>query len=244
MMGPKRLVLLVEGDGEVAAAPVLVDRLLKSYHANEPIFDALFLDVKPFRIGGYPQIRSSGCSSKKRQPNFDEWRRLLQAAVTSRRNVGGCLLLLDGDSETTLPGQKFCAMQAACLLAEEAEKIGAGKLFSLAIVFACMEFESWLIAGAESIVDKQFSDGRSAIRSLKIPIPSDTENAPRDAKRWFAKTIPMGYSPTRDQAELTRLVDLNVIRARNMRSFRRLEAALKQLTSAIRSGEHIITPTG
>ena len=243
MMEPRRLVLLVEGHGEVAAAPVLVDRLLKSYHANKPVFDALYLDKTPLRVGGYPVIRSSGKSAKVREQNFDEWRRFLRLAVTSRRNVGGCLLLLDGDCETTLPDQKFCAMQAAYLLAEEAEKVGAGKLFSLAIVFACLEFESWLVAGAESLVNKKLSDERLAIKSLIESIPPDPEIAPRDAKRWFAKTMPMGYSPTRDQAELTRLVDLDAIRARNMRSFRRLEAALNQLTSAIRSGEHIITPT-
>ena len=242
-MSPKRLVLLVEGQGEVEAAPILVDRLLKSYHVNEPVFDAIFLDTTPFRVGGYPKIRSSGRSSKNRQPNFYEWRRLLQVAVTSRRNVGGCLLLLDGDSETTLPGQKFCAAQAAHLLVQEAEKVGAGKLFSLAIVFACMEFESWLIAGVDSLVNKPFSDGRSGIRTLTQPIPSDPEKDPRDAKGWFWKTMTMGYKPTRDQAELTQLVDLNAIRSREMRSFHRLESAIHGLVDAIRSGKHTVTPT-
>jgi len=52
-----------------------------------------------------------------------------------------------------------------------------------------------------------------------------------------------GYKPTRDQAELTRLVDLNVIRQQKMRSFRRLESAITELINAIRSGEHAVTPT-
>ena len=52
-----------------------------------------------------------------------------------------------------------------------------------------------------------------------------------------------GYKPTRDQAELTRLVDLNMIRQQGMRSFRRLESAVGDLVKAIRCGEHAVTPT-
>ena len=45
------------------------------------------------------------------------------------------------------------------------QKVGAGKLFSVAIVFVCMEFESWLIAGIESLLGKPFSDGRKGFRA-------------------------------------------------------------------------------
>ncbi len=227
-MGPKRLVLLVEGQGDVEAAPVLVNRLLKERSA----FDAVFLDPHPFRVGGYSNIIKN---------NFGEWQRFLKAAA-KRRNFGGCILLLDGDSKANADGQPFCAMSAARQLAAEAQEAGAGCLFSTAIVFACMEFESWLIAGAESLVNKPFTDGRSGIRTLSQPIPSDPEKAPRDAKGWFRKTITMGYKPTRDQAELTRLVDLNAIQSREMRSFHRLESAIHGLVDAIRSGKHTITP--
>ncbi len=140
-MSPKRLVLLVEGQGDVEAAPVLVGRFLKEYSA----FDAVFLDSHPpFRVGEF---------SKLVKGDFGEWRRLLQAAVTTRKNVGGCILLLDGDSPHQVEKQPFCAMRAARRLAAEAQKVGAGSLFSVAIVFACMEFESWLIGGVQSLVN-------------------------------------------------------------------------------------------
>jgi hypothetical protein len=230
-MSPKRLVLLVEGQGDVQAAPVLMERLLKEYAA----FDAVFLDsLPPFRVGDYSKIKKD---------HFGEWRRLLRAATVTRKNVGGCILFLDGDSPVEIEGKPFCAARAARILVAEAEKVGAGKLFSLAVVFACMEFESWMIAGAESLENCRLADGRQAIQKLPLVIPADTEKNPRDAKGWFRSVMTTGYKPTRDQAELTRLVDLNVVRSRNVRSFRHLESAIQHIVAAIRSGNHIVSPT-
>jgi hypothetical protein len=133
MANPKRLVLLVEGHGDVEAAPVLLGRLLKEYHASSPVFDSLVLDkLPPLRVGEYSIIHKN---------DFSDWRRYLQVALKTRGNVGGCLLLLDGDCPPR-NGTDFCARDAAKLLAEEAVKVGAGNLFSLGIVFACQEFES------------------------------------------------------------------------------------------------------
>jgi len=229
-MSPKRLVLLVEGQGDAQAAPVLVERLLKEYAA----FDVVFLDsLPPFRVGDYSKIKKN---------DFGEWRRLLRAATATRKNVGGCILLLDGDSPIEIEGKPFCAAKAARILVAEGEKVGAGKLFSLAVVFACMEFESWLIAGVESLQNRRLADGRQGIQNLPQSIPSDPETAPRGAKEWFRSVMATGYNPTRDQAELTRLVDLNVVRNRNPRSFRHLESAIQHIVAAIRSGNHVITP--
>jgi hypothetical protein len=227
-MTPKRLVLLVEGQGDVEAAPILLKRLLNEYGA----FDAVFLDQHAFRVGEY----SSVCKNE-----FAQWRRWLLAAAR-RPNLGGCLLLLDGDSRVKDHGQPFCAMHAARRLAEEARKVGAGTLFSVAIVFACMEFESWLIAGAESLAGKQFPDGRQELPDSIEQLPPKPELAPRDAKGWFQNLLKTGYKPTRDQAELTKLVDIDLVRQQDMRSFRRLESAIKELVSAVRSDQHAATP--
>jgi hypothetical protein len=231
---------LVEGQGDVEAAPVLVDRLLKEYHAAEPVFDAVCLDWKPLRVGEFSKIRRNG--TQRGVHDFAEWRRLLQVAITTRKNVGGCILLLDGDSPVLVEGKPFCAATAAKILAAEAKKVGAGARFSLSVVFACWEFESWLIAGVESLQDRLFANDRRGIGKLTIPVPADPETAPRDAKGWFRKVMTMGYEPPRDQAELTRLVDLSVIRERNPRSFRHLESAVKQMIAGIRSGKHVVLP--
>ncbi len=228
-MSPKRLVLMVEGQGDVEAAPTLVKRLL----AEHSFFDAVSLDPHPIRVGEYSKISKNG---------FAEWKRFLRVAAM-RRNLGGCVLLLDGDSKTKVKGQPFCAMRAAQRLAAEAMTVGAGAQFSVAIVFACMEFESWLIAGVPSLVNQPFTDGRKEISELPSRIPDNPEQIPRDAKGWFRRVMRTGYSATRDQAELTRLVDLNAIRAHpSMRSFQRMESAIKEVVDAIREGSHAVTP--
>ena len=96
-MSPKRLLLLVEGEGDVEAAPILLKRLISECGA----FDVVFLDPHPFQVGEYPKIAKG---------EFGEWRRFLQAAA-KRRNLGGCLLLLDGDSPMKVDGKPFCAMR-------------------------------------------------------------------------------------------------------------------------------------
>lgn len=228
-MSRKRLVLMVEGDGDAQAAPVLLKRLLADCNA----FDVVTLDPDPLRVGEYGKISSD---------DFANWRRFLQVAA-KRRQLGECLLILDADSLTNVRGQPFCAMQAAYLLADQARTVGGGSLFSVAIVFACMEFESWLIAGAPTLAGKAFTDGRRELPEKIEEVPPDPESAPRDAKDWFRRIMTTRYKPTRDQAELTRLVDLDAIRQRAPRSFVRLEHAVRELVEAVRRDDHRVSPS-
>ncbi len=93
-----------------------------------------------------------------------------------------------------------------------------------------------------SIAGKKLEKGRIEIPASVKPPEGDLEQHPRDAKGWLNQCIPSGYNPITDQEPLTRAVDLNTIRQRNLRSFRRLESALRQLVEAIRSGKHIVSP--
>ena len=228
MAALKRLVLLVEGKGDIVAAPALIGKLLNELQASDP---AVFLDTKPLRVGGI-----TGLFGKKEKNWTDN---LLVAA--KRGSLGGVLLLLDGDVEAWR-GQRFCARDVGRDLSRRARAAGAGSVFSVASVFACQEFESWLIAGIESLAGKKLANGRIEIPgNLKLP-EGDLEQHPRDAKGWLNECIPGGYNPVTDQEHLTRAVNYNVIRQRNLRSFRRLESALRQLVEAVRSGKHIVTP--
>ena len=85
-------------------------------------------------------------------------------------------------------------------------------------------------------------DGRLIKSNAKAP-EGDLEASPRDAKGWLGTIVEGGYKPTRDQAALTRLVDLEVIRARQLRSFRRLESAVSSLREAIRCNCPIVSPS-
>ena len=128
------------------------------------------------------------------------------------------------------------------MMVEEARAVGAGSKFSLAVVFACLEFESWLIAGVESLAGRKSSDGLAGVRTGTSRFEGDVESHPRNAKGWLSGVMEAGYKPTIHQAFLTSEVDLNVIRSKNVRSFRRMESALVQLVSAFRSSTHVVTP--
>jgi hypothetical protein len=223
----RRLILFVEGEGEADAVPTLVKRLV----SEKGEWHDVFLDDATFRVGSVDKLVKAG---------FHDWRRFL-AACLKRSNVGGVLLILDGDIET-VGGKAFCAAEVARSLAGEATHVGAGRTFSVAVVFATQEYETWPIAGVASLAGQRLPDGR-LIKSDAKPPEGDLEASPRDAKGWLHAVVEGGYKPTRDQAELTRLVDLGVVRGRNLRSFRRLECAVSSLLEAIRGNKPIVSPS-
>jgi hypothetical protein len=227
-MKPKRLVLFVEGDGDREAVPVLVKRLLTNLHA----WDFLILEPRPYVVGEVNALLKDNCS---------KWVRLLAAAAKDA-NVGAILLVLDGDIRK-VPGKAFCARDVARTLARESARARGGEQFSVGVVFACQEFESWLIAGVESLAGKRLSDGSPAVRPGVEPPQGDLEQSPRDAKGWLRNVMEAGYNPSRDQSVLTAIVDLGLVRSRSMRSFRRLEHALEQIVTAIRDASPIVSPT-
>lgn len=221
----RKLVLFVEGEGEADAAPTLVRRLV----AGQGGGDCLLVDDKPFRVGSVGNLVKS---------DFLKWKKFLKACRT-RSNVGGVLLILDGD--TKAGGKVFCAAQTARTLAEQAKDVGAGVTFSIAVVFARQEYETWLIPWVASLAAQRLPDGRLIKPQAKSP-EGDLEASPRDAKGWLDAMIEGGYRPTRDQSALTSMVDLGAIRARELRSFQRLESAVSRLLEAFRNGEHIVSP--
>ena len=219
----KKIVSFVEGEGDAEAVPILLRKILSSQQA----FDAVSIDPSPFRIGQINKLRKNG---------FRDWHNKIQAAM-KQPNVGGILLLLDGDVDLKSK-QPFCAMTVARELAAEALKVGASATFSVACVFACLEFESWLIAAAPGM--GTLSDGREL--TLPDSLPPNPEVAPRAAKAWLNAVLPGGYRATTDQSVLTKAIDLEVLRTANLRSFRRLEHALAELVTAVRTGNHVASP--
>lgn len=215
-----RLGLLVEGDGDVQAAPVLLSRLLDEMPVEKQ--GLLFVDPLPLRIGGIHQLTGKRSA---------EWEKKLGVAK-KRPRTNAVLLLLDGDQKRLVEGKPFCAAGIARELAARAKATGAGANYSVAIAFLHQEYESLLIASYSSL--KRRKDGVAA--------PDIPESSPRDAKGWLAKNLEGGYKETRHQAALTRELDLALLRASNHRSFKRLVHALEQLVDAIRTDQHIATP--
>jgi hypothetical protein len=223
--------LFVEGEGDVGGVRTLVKRLLSELNG----YDALtFKDQDIVRLGGVHSITGS-----KR----DKWTRLIQH-VRKKGGRSAGLVVLDGDWTRPIEGEGFCASVVAKTLVARARDVGAGTTFSLAVVFARQEFESWLLAGIPSLAGQPLgTDKRQGVRRDATAIEGELEESPRDAKGRLKRLMQGGYNPVRDQADLTAKVDLDQTRNRGMRSFRRLEHAVQELVDAARSGNVVATPS-
>jgi len=226
-MKPRQLFLFVEGDGDKLAVPVLLKRLLK----ERGVQDQLVVAPDPFVVGEYPALRRN---------NFQTWKRYLETCLR-KYQMETCLLLIDGDAPP-FQKQEFCAKAAALDLARVAKERGAGRDFTASIVIATQEFESWLIAGAASLAGKPLPGGSDRFSSNLAPPAGDIELNPRNAKGFFKDSMSGTYRPTLHQASMTTLVDIETIRARNMRSFRRLEHAPDEIMGAVQTVRHIVSP--
>ena len=226
------MVLLGEGHGEVSALPILVQKLLKEKEATR----RLPLDKNVIRFGASRVFR---WRRAERRPDFSEW--VNGVTLAGRRSDGGAVLAIyDGDFKSFPPGSgiSFCPATAAKEFASAATQAGAGITFSLSVVFACVEYETWLVAGAESLRGRRFKDGRLVLAATAKPASGQPES---HGKRWLEDHCE-SYRPARDQAALTEMLDLGYIRDKNLRSFRRLEHALDELLKAVAEKAHTVTP--
>ena len=230
----KRLVILGEGHGEVSSLPVLAKKIMLEKEAER----RLFVDEEIIRTHNPSDLVK--WSKERNEPEFDEWFKRIRMAER-RSNLGGILAVFDGDAKKFPAGtpSPFCAAKAANLMAQAATKIGAGKNFSLAVVFACVEYETWIIAGTESLKAKLFKDGRP-ILPRNIPFPEGDPES--HGKGWLERNCLAGYRPHRDQRPLTELLDLGIVRSKRLRSFSRLDHAIEQILQAVNSNAFIATP--
>jgi len=97
--------------------------------------------------------------------------------------------------------------------------------FSIVVVCAKREYESWFLASLETI-----HDGRAY---------GDDPEDKRDAKGWLRKNFK--YKQTRHQALYTQKLDIALAHGRS-RSFRRLYHAFQELVDAMQKEQIIITP--
>lgn len=234
-MPPKRLVIFVEGKGDVTAVPKLAQMIVSATGAG----DALFVDHNSFKVSGVGTLVKNECSN---------WHRWLEAAG-KRKNLGAVLLVLDGDNDTVPPNWKryvdkyktdeFCAYRVAAMLGAEALPSRAGEAFSLAIVFSMKEFEAWLVASIESLRGTTLAEGRGVVPADAVFPEIDIESK-RDAKGVLGKLVPE-YQQSLDQGILAAKVDPKLVAAR-CKSFRRFVHAIEQLSSAVRSGAAVVSP--
>ncbi|HUE03350.1 MAG TPA: DUF4276 family protein [Bryobacteraceae bacterium] len=155
----------------------------------------VYADVRPFRVG----------RNKLALPG--ELERAVELA-------GRGLILIDSDDD--------CPKELAPRLLARATGTSSGR-WTVGVVLAKSEFESWFIAAAESIA------GHAGLWP-DLRAPSDPESI-RDAKRWLQEAMPPGrrYSPTVDQPSLAGKFDLSA--ARRAPSFDKLNRDVEEFCS-------------
>ena len=211
----KRIVVLGEGRGEAKSASRAVSKLL-----SPEDFSSVYIDENVIRTGEVGRLLKNDC---------EDWRRLLRVAQ-GRGDVGGVVLLLDADVCST------CPIEVAKVLAEAAQPIAAAGAMSVCPVFAFQEFESWLLAGLNKGV--VLADGRAV-----APSEAGVDfGSIRDAKGRLKKLMEgNSYRPTRDQLLLTDAVDWDTVKS-NMRSYRRLDSAVRQIIQAVNDDTFVVSP--
>ncbi len=143
----------------------------------------------------------------------------LENAIRYHKMFDDCaalLILLDMDDD--------CPKEKATELVNRINMMGTLP-FSVVVVGAKREFESWFLASLETIHDEQLYNG-------------DPESK-RDAKGWLRKNFK--YKQIRHQAVYTQKLDITLAYERS-RSFRRLYHAFQELVDAAQQGRVVVTP--
>lgn len=183
---------IVEGHGEVAAIRTLLERTLAS------LSDACMVRVlQPIRVSKSKIVRDQ-----------DELLRAIDLAslklLHADADVSTVLLLLDADRDL------------ACVLAPQLLQIASSQRshIDIACVLPVVEYETWLVAGAETL-------GDYLVDAFRDAIPADPE-ASGVGKGWIQHYFNGDkYSETVDQVRLTASFDVLKARSRS-KSFDKL----------------------
>jgi hypothetical protein len=195
MMQPIKIVLIVEGEGEVSAAPSLIHRIARHYELDQQYN---VICPRPINLKGKGRFHNS---------KLDYEKSLKLAKFHIGEEKGAILVLLDADDD--------CPRQLAEGLLERTRSEGMDVPFG--VVVANSEYETWFIAAFASLVEAPEAGFKQPSEYLENP------EEKRGAKEWLSKHRKSGdpYKPTLHQNKLTKLFSLDAA-FQNSRSFRKL----------------------
>ncbi|MBL0930601.1 MAG: DUF4276 family protein [Alphaproteobacteria bacterium] len=196
----RRPVLIVEGDGDQAAVPLLVRRI-----AADLEFHDFMPAPRPKKAGSIPKLSRIG---------------EIERFVRHAENEPGSdcvLIVLDCDDD--------CAVQVSKDWANRLNKSKFGRNKPIAIAFIVREYESLFLASAAELA---LSTPEREWQASQFPPPENAE-AMRSAKSALKNCFKVRkYRETIDQAPFTQACNLSTLRLHS-RSFRHLESAVKFL---------------
>ena len=207
------IVPIVEGDGEEAAFPPLLRRLLYEQGRYD------FAVSSPYNARGRTKLTRPG--------GIEAY--LGYAATDS--DTAGIIVLLDLEDDS-------CAAVLARELAARARSVGLN--LPVAIVVVVRAYEAWFLASIETIRGRRVKGLRFLPGGVE---PPPEPEAVRSPKGWLKGRLVAGrfYKETLDMAPLTALLDCALVR-RRCRSFRRLDHAIEQLIAAVDGQVVAVTP--
>ena len=115
---------IVEGHGEVAAVPILIQRIALSLDPGLPIFPP-----RPIRVSRNQVVKAG------------ELERVVELAARKISGQGAIFILLDSDND--------CPAELGPELLYRARQVRSD--LPMAVVLAKREFEAWFLAAAESL---------------------------------------------------------------------------------------------
>ncbi len=188
-----KIAAIVEGDGEVEAVPVLIRRIaLEVAPLSPPTV------LRPIRIRRHRILKEG------------ELERYVSLASARVEEGGRILILLDANGD--------CPAEIGPAILERARAVGFDR--RIEAVLAKCEYETWLLAAAESIA------GTRGVLP-EISAPPEPESI-RGAKEWLDHRMHGSYRPTADQASLTAGFDMVSARRRSA-SFDKMWRAMAAL---------------
>jgi Domain of unknown function (DUF4276) len=180
---------IVEGHGEVESVRTLLVRTLETV-----AHDCVPLVLQPIRVA-----KSKVVKDARELTRAVDLAALKLSSVAADRHA--VLLLLDADDDPA------CELGPRLLSSVQSERAHV----DIACVIAVVEYETWLVAGAETL-------GAYMLEGFTAAIPADPE-AQRAGKGWIEQFIAAPkYSETVDQVRLTASFSIATAR-RRARSF-------------------------
>jgi hypothetical protein len=201
-MPPRSIAVLLEGDGDYDAIPLLI----RNVAAAKTLHD-LRVGTRPIKIGDAHSILKS-----------EKFVRLFEYAIT-RDDIDAVIVTADCED--------FCPVEAVQATYARVRQIAerVGKPFGVA--FFCREYETMFLINANHIAPRSKS---VVIDPAKIPPETDLLNV-RNAKGLLKKIIASNtYKETRDQPRLTGAMEIDHC-AEHYRPLRHLSNVVEWLYS-------------
>ena len=208
-----KIVPIVEGDGEMTAAPILFRKLLDEMNRYD------IQVASPKNAHGRGNLQKTDGLEKFVKYAWKE------------PDCGAIVILLDAEQECPKVIAKDFSQRIIAL----------GVLYPVVIACAKRMYETWFLASMETIVGKDLN-GRPGLANKNLTI-SDVESIKGPKGWLNDLFPPgRAYRETADQEAMTRLLDTSLAKERS-RSFCRLCHALEQALEAIDKGSKIVTPS-